>query len=232
MKNLILILILPFLLFTLPLQSLFSQTKEQIGLATVDKKLELEAYIMAEPERTYEKIFTVNVSTFNINLPDKGDLSNDQTQVRILKRQWNITDKIAHFATLVEREAEKKGDEVDAFIYSGGQVVIAIKFTDQPYSKLSMAKVKKESNIDIYVLNEPVYPYLKKKKKWAYDGHKKGIFKNLTQLVTEDTTVEADVYQMLRYITKGNPKKWPDGLIIYASGLIQGFDYSSGIGAY
>ena len=211
------------LILSIKLIAIHSQPNSQIGMAKVEKRMDYEIYILTEPQRSYEKKFTVKVNTFVVNIPDKGDLNSNQTKLRKVSRNLTISDKVSQFAALVEEQDQDK--EVDAIIYSGGQIATAIKFTDANLSNKGVGKVKNESGVDLFVLNKPVYPRLKKKRKWTHFGRKRGFLKKFNQIISEDTSIETDIYNFLRIVAKGKPKKWPDGLIVHASGLIQGFKY-------
>ena len=122
-----------------------SETK---GMARVSKMQGVEVYAMCEPVREYSMLFSMNTGV-KAGSVITGGMINE-----------GVSDKLSQFVKRVMKEAEKKGEQVDAIVYSGGKDVAAIKFkTESTAENKGLAKAAKLNGYEVYVMSEPVRDY-------------------------------------------------------------------------
>lgn len=136
------------LLFLVSLtQAAFSQNNKK-ALARVNKMQGIEVYAMCEPVREYEIMFDVLTGAKATSLLT-GGLINE-----------GVSEKLSQFVSRAKKEADKRGQTVDAIIYTDGKKVIAVKFKGKATEQnKGIAHVAKLEGREVYVMNEPLQDY-------------------------------------------------------------------------
>ncbi len=125
-----------------------AQSDTDKGMTRVSKMQGVEVYAMCEPVREYSVLFSMNTGV-KAGSVITGGLVNE-----------GVSDKLSQFVKRVMKEAEKKGEQVDAIVYSGGKDVAAIKFkAESTAQNKGLAKAAKLSGYEVYVMNEPLRDY-------------------------------------------------------------------------
>lgn len=140
MKNFILLVVL------LVVQFSFSQPKEHFSkVYTVNG---IDAYIMAEPTRSYEIVLGKDKPINLLSLLTGGLINN------------NIKTKVAALVDGLLKKAEEEGVQIDAIIYTSGKSITGIKYTDEKTKENDrVATVQKMSGIPIYIMSDPFEEY-------------------------------------------------------------------------
>lgn len=211
-KNFLLLLVFSFLCL-----NCWAQKEDELG--KVATRLGYEMYILSEPIREYEELFTVNITSYEINAPETGKVKITR---KLAKKRWSIAQKVSLMAEFVK--AKDKDNAADAIIYSAGQTASAIKFTSDVSSEITgKGKVRTELGVALFVLCEPD-DKIKTKSKWSTMEFNNKKIKLLESLFTAQSSIEEDVYKIYNKLTEDErQKKWPDGIIFSASGKVLGF---------
>ncbi|HEY0896701.1 MAG TPA: hypothetical protein VGE15_09145 [Sphingobacteriaceae bacterium] len=170
-------------------------SKDEEGLARVNKVQGIEVYILSEPIRDYEVISDVSTGLSTTSAVT-GGLVNE-----------TIADKVSNFV----RKAMKQNSRIDGVVYSSGKRIVGIRFTDTAKSDTKgIARVKKINGMDAFVLAEPLQDYEVLNSKSGGIKWKSAITGGLI-----NNSIEEDLERMAKKV--GGTGTSIDGLI-YSSG--------------
>ncbi|WP_345268932.1 hypothetical protein [Nibrella viscosa] len=134
------------LLLVATIHTAFAQDKA--GIARVEKIQGIEAYVMCEPLRDYDKVFDIGTGVKASSLLTGGVVNE------------GVADKADQFVRFAVKEGKKENKEFDAVLISGSKTAVAIKFkTPASEQNKGLARVKKIDGYEVYVLSEPLRDY-------------------------------------------------------------------------
>ncbi len=117
----------------------------QNHLAKVYKINGIDVYILNEPLREYEVVY------------DKGTGLNFGSYLTGGLFNKSVSGKVTKFVKGVSKKAKNEEKQIDAIIYSGGKIVIAVKYIDQPNKETDrIAQVQRLNGIPMYAMCEPI----------------------------------------------------------------------------
>ena len=137
MKNIITTIAIVFLAI-----STFAQSN---NLAKVYVVNGIEAYIMNEPVRNYEVVFTSDPILNFTNLISQGVYQN------------SISTRVGKYVNSALRKGDREGLKFDAIVYNGAKQVSAIRFLDEATDEnRQVARIHRLNGILIYSMCDPL----------------------------------------------------------------------------
>ncbi len=175
-----------------------------IGIAEVNKINGIDVYCMNAPLIPYTNAFSGGSLESDIDLKSIvwGGLARE-----------DVAGKMNKIVNVTLKKADKEGVRVDAIIYSGGRRAIAIKYVGSNIPGISLAKVQRINNVELYAMSEPA----NKKYTILNEGKaKSGGFTSMASYGLLNSTIDQDLKKMVERLD-GNKKKKIDA-VIYSTG--------------